>query len=297
MESYQKYLNPQTLAKIHGLHLRAKHIVEGYVAGLHRSPFRGFSIEFAEHRVYSPGDDLRYLDWKVLARTDKHYLKQFEDETNLICYIVLDTSESMRYRGPDAALSKFDYAACLTVALAWMTLAQQDSVSLVTFDSEIRSLIGPASGGTQLQNIVQAIEHSSAGTRTTAGPIFHQLSERLTKRGVVIIISDLFDDVHSISTGLRHLRYRKHDVIVCQLLDRAEIDFPFRGSTRFEGMEQMPDVVTDPESLRSAYLEEFHRFHDELKLACQNNRSDFVQACSDEGVDDLIDRLVRRKHW
>jgi hypothetical protein len=220
------------------------------VAGLHRSPYRGFSIEFAEHREYAPGDDLRYVDWKVFGRTDKFYLKQYEDETNLICYLVLDISESMRYQGPDAALSKLEYAQCLAAAMAWLVLHQQDAVGLVTFDNEIRANVAPSSNASHLRSLLQVMEDVHPVAKTATGPIFHELAERFRKRGVVLILSDLFDEVGSLMAGLKHFAHRRHDVILLHVLDPAELEFPFRSPTMFHGLEQYPELLADPRSLR-----------------------------------------------
>ena len=209
-------IDPRTLAEIKGLRLRARHLVEGYVAGLHRSPYRGFSIEFAEHRDYAPGDDLRYVDWKVFGRSDKVYLKQYEDETNLLCYLVLDVSESMTYKSRSAALSKLEYAQCLAAALAWLVLRQQDAAGLAMFDDQIRAMVRPAGNPSHLEQILQAMENATAGKRTAIGPIFHELAQRLSKRGVVVVLSDFFDDTRSLVAGLKHFRHRRHDVMLLQ---------------------------------------------------------------------------------
>lgn len=275
MKHTPRSLDPKTLAKIKGLRLRARHIVEGYVAGLHRSPFRGFSIEFAEHREYAPGDDLRYLDWKVFGRTDKLYLKQFEDETNLICYLVLDASESMRYCGPESVWSKFEYAQTLAAALAWLVLQQQDAVGLITFDTGIRASVRPSSNPSHLQQILDVLEATVPQNRTSAAPIFHELAERMSKRGVIIILSDLFDNVDAWMTGLKHFRHRRHDVVLFQVLDPAEVTFPFSRPARFCGLEQWPDVVTDPRALRKAYLREFEKFLQTVRLGCRQNGIDY----------------------
>lgn len=270
-----RFLDPQLLGRLRGLRLRPRHIVEGSVAGLHRSPFRGFSIEFAEHREYVPGDDLRYLDWKVFGRTDKLYLKQFEDETNLLCHLVLDVSESMAYRGPDARLSKLDYARQLAAALAWLVLEQQDAVGLATFDSQIRASIRPSSSRAQLKDILSVLEATEGRAKTATGPIFHELAQRLAKRGVVVVISDLFDNVETLLAGLRHFRYRRHDVIVLHVMDPAELDFPFDRPTLFRGLEQLPEVLTDPRALRRAYLDEVERFLSAVKAGCRAQRVDY----------------------
>jgi uncharacterized protein (DUF58 family) len=265
--------------------LRARHIVEGYVAGLHRSPYHGFSIEFAEHREYAPGDDLRFVDWRVYGRTDKFYLKQYEDETNLILYLVLDVSESMQYQGPDAPLSKLEYAQCVAAAFAWLTLLQQDAVGLVTFDHQIRSLIKPSSSPAHLQQLLGVIEQPGTGQKTATGPIFHELAERFTKRGVVLILSDLFDNTAAMLAGLKHFHHRRHDVIVMHTLDPAELDFPFRGPTMFKGLEEYPEVLADPDALRKAYLREFAAFQNTVKRGCRQHNLDYQQLRTDQDLD------------
>ncbi len=285
MENYQKYLDPRTLAKLQGLELRARQIVEGYVSGVHRSPFHGFSIEFAEHREYVPGDDIRYVDWKVYGRSDKIYLKQYEEETNLVCYMLLDTSESMRYQSADAPLSKLEYAQCIAASLAYLVLQQQDSVGLVTFDKEVRALVRASSNPSHLRQLLHVMEESVPERKTNTGPIFHSLAERLKKRGIVLVLSDMFDDVPQMMAGLKHFRHRRHEVIVMQVLDPAELDFPFRRTTRFKGLEQLPEVLTDPRSLRKAYLEEFGRFRRELEKQCRGQRIDYLQIRTDQSIE------------
>jgi len=285
VEDYQKYLDPKILASLEGLQLRARRIVEGYVSGVHRSPYHGFSIEFAEHREYVPGDDLRHVDWKVFGRTDKYYLKQYEEETNLVCHLLLDTSQSMRYQSSAAAMSKFEYAQCAAAALAYLILQQQDSVGLVTFDEEIRALVRPSSNPSHLKQLLQVMEDSVAEGKTASGVIFHDLAERFKKRGIVVILSDLFDEVESMMAGLKHFRHRRHDVILLHVLDPAELDFPFHRTTMFRGLEQLPDVLTEPRALRKAYLNEFGRFVRRLKKGCRLEQIDYVQMRTDQPLD------------
>jgi uncharacterized protein (DUF58 family) len=285
VESFQKYLDPRTLARLEGLELRARLIVEGYVSGVHRSPFHGFSIEFAEHREYVPGDDLRHVDWKVFGKTDKVYLKQYEEETNLVSYLLLDTSESMQYRSEGTALSKLEYAQCVAASLSYLVLQQQDSVGLVTFDNEVRALVRASSNPSHLRQLLHVMEQTVPQRKTSTGPIFHDLAERLKKRGIVIILSDLFDDVNSMLAGLKHFRHRRHEVIVFHVLDPAEIDFPFQRTTLFKGLEQLPEVLTDPRSLRKAYLEEFAAFVRQVKQGCRAQRVDYVQLRTDQPLD------------
>ena len=285
MQDSRKLLDPKTLARLQGLQLRAQHIVEGYVAGLHRSPYHGFSIEFAEHREYAPGDDLRYVDWKVFGRTDKFYLKQYEDETNLICYIVLDVSESMSYRGPDSAMSKLEYAQCIAASLAWLVLHQQDSVGLVTFDDRIRDVVRPGSNPSILPELLRVMDVPPGANKTATGPIFHELASRFEKRGVVIVLSDLFDDVASMSAGWKHFRHRRHDAIVFHVLDPAELDFPFTRPTLFRGLEQSGEALVDPRSLRKAYVEEFERFRSKAQWACRDQQIDYHVMKTDTPLD------------
>lgn len=285
MENYQKYLSPQTLASIQGLELRARLIVEGYVSGVHHSPYHGLSIEFAEHREYVPGDDLRYVDWKVFGKTDKVYLKQFETETNLVTYLVLDTSESMRYQSAGAALSKLEYAKTAAAALAYLVLQQQDSIGLATFDSELRTVVRPSSNSSHLKQILHVMEETAPQRKTATGAILHDLAERFKKRGLVVVFSDLFDNLAATLAGLKHLRHRRHDVIVFHVLDPAELDFPFERVTLFKGMEQLPEVVADPRSIRKAYLEEFGKFVRSVELGCRYQRIDYVQLRTDQPLD------------
>ncbi len=285
MQSDPKFLDPETLAKLQGLELRARLIVEGYVSGVHRSPFHGFSIEFAEHREYVQGDDLRYVDWKVFGKTDKYYLKQYEEETNLVSYLLLDVSESMRYQSAAAPLSKLAYAQCIGAALAYLVLQQQDSVGLATFDREIRQLVRPSSNPSHLKQLLHVMELSPPERKTNTGPIFHDLAERLKKRGIVIVLSDFFDDVQSMMAGLKHFRHRRHEVILIHVLDPAEVEFPFRDMTLFKGLEQLPDVLADPKALRQAYLGEFGAFVQSLKRGCRSLHIDYVPARTDQNID------------
>ena len=214
------------------------------MAGLHRSPYHGFSVEFAEHREYVPGDDLRYVDWKVFGKTDKFYLKQYEEETNLLCYLRWTPARACP-TADHAALSKLEYAQCLAAALAWLVLQQQDAVGLATFDSEIRSLAHTAAHASHLDPIVSAIESALPGKRTSAGPIFHELAQRWVKRGVVVVISDCLDDLASLVKGLHHFRHRPHDVILLHvLMSRVGISV-FHEPTQFSSLENWPNVEAD----------------------------------------------------
>jgi uncharacterized protein (DUF58 family) len=284
VENYQKYLNPQTLASIEGLDLQARMIVEGYVAGMHPSPYHGFSVEFAEHREYVPGDDIRHVDWKVWSKTDKFYLKQYEEETNLLLYLLLDTSETMSYASGQN-VTKLQYAQFIAAALGYMVLQQQDSVGLATFDDLVRRYLKPAGQPTHLKELLHVMDITPAREKTDLGTVFHDLAERFKKRGVVAIFSDLFDDVNRILAGLKHFRHRRHEVIVFHILDPAELEFPFRDTTLFKGMEGMPEILTEPHALRRAYQAEIGAYLAEIKKGCQMINIDYVPLRTDQELD------------
>ena len=288
-------LDPRTLAQIEGLQLRAAKIVEGYVAGLHRSPYHGFSVEFAEHREYVPGDDLRYVDWKVFGKSDRIYLKQYEEETNLIAYLVLDVSESMQYQSEGAALSKLAYAQAAAASLAYLVLRQQDSVSLATFDESVRQYLRPSASPANFKQLLAVMQETEAIGKTNTGPIFHELAERLTRRGVVIILSDLFDDPEAIVAGLKHLRHRRHDVIVMHILDPAEVDFPFERATLFKGLEQLGDLLAEPAQLRRAYREVVEQFTHTLRTGCLSMEADYVQIRTDESLGQVLSHYLSHR--
>jgi uncharacterized protein (DUF58 family) len=284
VETSPNYLDPRILAQLEGLQLRARLIVEGYVAGMHRSPYHGFSIEFAEHREYAPGDDLRYLDWKVFGRTDKLYLKQYEEETNLVCSLLVDVSESMAYRSERAPMSKLDYARCAAAALACLVLQQQDGVGLATFDREIRSIVNPGSNPSHLKELIRVMQEDAPAKKTSLGPIFHDLAERLKRRGIVVIFSDFFDDVDAVLAGLKHFRHRRHEVILLHVLDPAELEFPFDRVTLFRGLERLPEVLVEPRALRRAYLRQFDGFVGRLKTGCRTAQIDYVLLRTDRSL-------------
>jgi uncharacterized protein (DUF58 family) len=284
VENSQKYLNPQTLASLEGLDLQARLVVEGYVAGMHPSPYNGFSVEFAEHREYVPGDDIRHVDWKVWSKTDKLYLKQYEEETNLLLYLLLDTSESMGYAS-GTNVSKLQYSQFVAAALGYMVLQQQDSVGLALFDDMVRRYLKPAGQPSHLKELIHLMDTSPARQKSDLSIVFHELAERFKKRGVVAIFSDLFDDVPKILAGLKHFRHRRHEVIIFHILDPAELDFPFRDTILFKGMEGMPEILTEPHALRKAYQAEIGAYLAEIKKGCQMIDIDYVPIRTDVDLD------------
>jgi uncharacterized protein (DUF58 family) len=272
------------LASLEGLDLQARLVVEGYVAGMHPSPYHGFSVEFAEHREYVPGDDIRHVDWKVWSKTDKLYLKQYEEETNLLLYLLLDTSESMAYAS-GTNVTKLQYAQFIAAALGYMVLQQQDSVGLAVFDDMVRRYLKPAGQPSHLKELIHLMDVVPARNKSDLSVVFHDLAERFKKRGVVAIFSDLFDDVPKIIAGLKHFRHRRHEVIVFHILDPAELEFPFRETTLFKGLEGMPEVLTEPHALRRAYQAEIGAYLAEVKKGCQMIDIDYVPLRTDQELD------------
>ncbi len=295
MDDPQRYLDPLALAKVGALELQARLIVEGYLSGMHKSPYHGFSVEFAQHREYVPGDDIKHVDWKVYGRTGRFYLKQYEEETNLILWLMVDVSESMSYTSD--TVTKCDYASMAACALAYLTLQQQDSAGLVTFDNQVRDFLRPSSQPSHLKQMVSILNRSTNGLeKTRLGPIFHDLAERLTRRAIVVVLSDLFEDANDILSGMKHLRHKKHEVLVMHVLDRAELDFPFRESTLFRGLEREPSLLTDPRALRDAYLEEINRFRRQIELGCRNMDIDYVPLTTDQSLGVVLSSyLVHRE--
>jgi uncharacterized protein (DUF58 family) len=278
----QRYLDPLILAKVRGLELQARLLVEGYLSGMHKSPYHGFSVEFAQHREYVPGDDIKHIDWKVYGRTGRYYLKQYEEETNLVCWLFVDVSESMQYRSN--GISKYDYACMAAAGLAYLTLHQQDSVGLLTFDDQVRQFLRPSGQPSHLKELVQVLNQGTSNQKTKLAPIFHDAAERINRRGIVMIFSDLFDDVPDLMSGLQHLRYNRHEVVVFHVLDPAELDFPFQEATLFRGLEQYPELLTDPRSLRRGYLNELRSFISELQNGCRAQNMDYVQLRTDASL-------------
>ena len=273
-EQYQRYLDPKTLAKIKGLEVKARLIVEGFMAGQHRSPYQGFSVEFAQHREYAWGDDLKHLDWKVHARTDKYYLKQYIEETNLVLYLVVDTSESMTYRSN--GVSKLDYACYIAASLAYLTLQQRDAVAMALFDREPYQYLKPNTNPAQLRNVCRLLEEARNKEKTQMGLTLHELADRFPRRGIVLVLSDCFDRPDEVVSGLKHLRYKRHDIILMNVLDPYELEFPFKDATLFEGLEEYPELLVEPRGLRQRYLEEVAAFQTTLKKGCRNLTADYV---------------------
>ncbi len=285
---YRKYLDPRTLARISSLDLRARLVVEGLTTGMHRSPYQGISIEFAQHRPYVQGDDIRHVDWKVLAKTDKVYLKQYLEETNLHLICLVDASESMAFGTVGEAenrWSKYDHATAIAASLSYMAVQQQDAVGLGVFDQTLNRYFKPSNSPGQWKIITQELQQTLRLNKTNTGKILDQLAEKLTHRSLIVILSDFFDDLDAIEKGLSHLRYKKHEVMVFQILDPAEIEFPFEDVTMFKGLELSGELLTEPRALREGYLQQLAEFTDRLRKMCRGMHIDFARMNSGESLD------------
>ena len=270
MAGKQKYLDPAGLHRVGNMELVAKQVVEGFLTGRHRSPYHGFSVEYLDHRAYTPGDEIRNLDWKIVARSDKYYVKLYEEETNLRAYILLDCSSSMQFSS--GGQSKLSWGSYLAAALTYLLLRQNDAVGLVEFDSGVRKFIPPRAHPTQFRRILDSLDGIEPGGETDVGAVLHEAAERTKRRGLVIVISDLIDNEESIASGLGHFRHNNHEVIVFHTMDPAELEFPYDRLTRFKDMEGAGRVVANPKSLRARYLSRINQFTDTVKRDCFERR-------------------------
>src|SRR5213592_3214199 len=294
---YRKYLDPRTLARIGSLDLRARLIVEGLMTGMHRSPYQGASVEFAQHRPYVAGDDIRHVDWKVLAKTDRIYLKQYLEETNLHLILVVDASESMGYGsvtvdGGKHSWTKYDHATAIAASLAYMAIQQQDSVGLAIFDQSLARYFKPSNSPGQWKIVVNELQVVPRWNKTNTGKILDQIAEKLTHRSLIVLVSDFFDDIESIKQGLRHLRYKKHEIMAFQILDPTEIEFPFEDVTLFKGLEELGELLTEPRALREGYLQQLTMFTEHLKKACRGMHIDFHRFSSGESLDVSLSQFL-----
>ncbi len=275
MNDRRKYLDPKALSRLSRLDLKARLIVEGYISGQHRSPYHGFSVEFAQHREYVPGDDIRHIDWKVYGRSDRFYIKEYEEETNMRVYLLLDSSESMIYGAPDG-LDKLTYGRYVAAALAFLALRQKDSVGLGLFDTTLRTFVPPASTQGQLQLVLDTLEAVPAERRTDMEQVFTEMISHIPGRSLVIIISDMFYNRERMQAGLRRLRHKGNEVILFHILASDELEFPFTRMSLFEGLEETGEALADPASLRSAYLEEINAFTSDVKKRCRQDNVDYA---------------------
>lgn len=270
----KNYFDPKVLAGIANLYLRARWVVEGMMSGIHRSRAKGFSVEFEEHREYSPGDEIRRIDWKALGKFDRYFIKEYEDETNLRAYLLLDASASMNYASD--GITKFDYACTLTASLAYLILRQQDAAGVVTFSNRIENFIPPRAKRDYLTQILHALENRGPGGETDVGRILDDIAGQIKRRGLIVLVSDLLDEPAAILKGLRQFRFKGNDVIVFHLLDPAELNLPFDGNILFEDLEAASlQVVTDPRAIRSTYQQVVQEFINDMRKQCHDNAIDY----------------------
>ena len=272
----RRYLDPAIVARLAHLDVRARLVVEGFIAGMHRSPFHGFSVEFAEHRPYMPGDPLKNLDWKVLARNDRYLVKQYTEETNLRCHLLLDLSGSMAFQSPRASLSKLEYARSLAAALAYLMLGQQDAVGAMLFADRPLGFIPPRSVRSHLDVLLKALASGQPQGRTKLGPSLHELAERIKRRGLIVLLSDLMDRPEEVLSGLQHFRHRHHEVIVFHVLDPDEIEFPYHDTSTFVDMESGERLTTEPWEIGARYRERLEAWRDRYRRDCREQRVDYV---------------------
>jgi uncharacterized protein (DUF58 family) len=292
-EEHRRFLHPDTIARISQLDLRARHVVEGFITGMHRSPFFGHSVEFIQHREYTVGDDIRHLDWKVWSKTDRFYIKQFEEETNLRCTLVVDVSNSMHYgRG---ALNKYGYGCTIAACIAYLLLRQQDSVGCITFDEKVRQIVPTRSQQTHVDAICKAMHVSRPQDKTDLERILHRVAENVTSRGMIVLISDLLADREPLFRGLEMLRHRRHDVLVFHVMDQDELTFPFAGTTRFEGMEEIVNLTCDPRALRDGYIEALEEYLVEVRRGCAQQGIDYALVHTGEYLDAVLSKFLHHR--
>lgn len=286
ISSKYRYLEPAILQRIRSLDLIAREAVEGVRVGMHKSPLRGFSTEFAQHRQYVPGDTLRHIDWRVYGRTGRYYVKLYEAETNFTANLLLDASRSMRYGS--GQMSKLEYASYLAASLSYLIVEQRDSVGLGIFDAKLQQYVEPKSTQSVVRIIAEELEKAEGEPRTDVAALLHEFANRIPHKGFVVLFSDLFDHVEEFLKGLDHLRFRGHNVVVFHTLDPYELHFPFNGTWKFKGLELEPEISTQPRRIRQAYLDELNRFLRHIRQACSRSHVDYVLVDTSKPIDGVL---------
>jgi uncharacterized protein (DUF58 family) len=290
----RQYLDPNIISRLRKLDLKAKLVVEGFMTGLHRSPYHGFSVEFAEHRQYMPGDPIRDIDWKVYGKTDRFYIKEYEEETNLRAHLLVDLSRSMTFASR-ALISKLEYAKHLAAALAYLMLHQQDSVGVALFDDAVRRYVPPRSARRHLKILLRELEHLEPGGTTDVASCLHSMAERIRRRGLIVIMSDLMDDPGAIIRALKHFRYKGHEVIVFHILDEYERSFPFKEELAFVDMESGEEVITQPWVIAGEYRDKLASWSQSLRLACGEQRIELVELTNNTPFDRALLRFLEKR--
>ena len=291
----RRYLDPGIVSRLGSLDLKARLVVEGFISGLHKSPFHGFSVEFVEHRPYMPGDPLRNVDWKVYAKSDRFYVKQYEDETNLRAYLLLDHSASMGFRSKDATVSKFEYAQTLAAALSYLLLGQQDAVGLLPFAGEVGAFVPPRGTRSHLEVLLREIDTLRPAGKTALGPTLHSLAERARRRGLVVLFSDLMADPTDVLGGIRHFRHRRHEVIVFHLLDPAEWSFDFKDASTFVDVETGEEVSLEPWQFHTTYRKAVRSWSERYQRECGEQQVDYVRLTTDTPYDVALLRYLEKR--
>jgi uncharacterized protein (DUF58 family) len=301
MEQTLTYLQPDVVSKLANMELRARMVVEGFITGLHKSPYHGFSVEFAEHRQYMPGDEIRSIDWKVYGKTDRYYIKQYEEETNLKSYIILDASASMSFasesskKGSGRRISKLEYASYVVAALSYLMVQQRDAVGLTVYDESIRLTLPPHATKAYLRRILVELENLSAGKTTGTAQSLHRMAERITRRGLIIVVSDLFDDPGKVMAALKHFRHNHHDVLVMQVLDPVERSFAFGSDAVFRDLETAEEMTTQPYHIQRAYQQAMHAFLDRYKRECRENNIDYILLDTETPFDTALFQYLNKR--
>ncbi len=291
MNPVSQYLRPDVVARLGSLELRARMVVEGFITGLHRSPFHGFSAEFSEHRAYRPGDELKHIDWKIYARTDRFYVKQFEEETNLRCLVAVDASASMRYAS-EGMVSKFDYATSMAAALMYLVLRQRDAAGLAIYNTDVVSYMPPRSKMSYIQDLLRTLGSVTPSQQTGTATSLHHIAERLSRRGLVVIISDLFDSADTILSSLRHFRHDHHDVLVMHVMDPREVDFDLGAASVFKDMETGEELTTQPQMLQRSYQHVVAEFCQTIRRGCFDQNIDYVRLTTSTPFDVALTEYI-----
>ena len=289
----RKYLDPSMVAKLNNMQLRARLVVEGYMIGYHKSPYHGFSVEFAEHRSYGHGDEVRHIDWKLYGKTDRYYVKRFEEETNVRSHILLDSSQSMKFGS--GSVNKLSYATYLSAALTYLMLSQKDAVGLVLFDEKIKKFIPPKSTQSHSNIIMKTLEKVTPGYDTQIQPVLDSMAEQIRKRGLIILISDLLDDPEKVLMGLKHFRYNKQEIIGFHLMDPEEYNFDFGERIQFTYMESGESITTDPWHIRKAYKNQIDHFNKTYQYGCRNLKIDYVPLFTNQPLDIALNEFLNKR--
>ena len=293
-EDYRKYLLPSYVSKLNSLELRARLVVEGFMVGLHKSPYHGFSVEFTEHRPYMQGDNLKDVDWKVYGKTTRYFIKQYEEETNLKSYILLDTSKSMSYAS-EGNISKLEYASTLIAGLSYLMIKQQDAVGISFYSEKIDKYLPPKSSRAYLQQLLKSLAEVKPSSKTNTAASLNSIAEKIKRRGLVIIVSDLFDEVDSVLSALKHFRYNNNEVIVFQILDPVERNFNFTSDAVFKDIENEEELTTQPYQIQKAYREAMNEFVHKIKRECLNSKIDYNLIDTSQPYDKALINYIRKR--